>query len=95
MNPSARDNCSRACGSVASRRRNLFQFAVTYPLDTAMAGFVRGLLAWQRSPLGCCPESPQNAIEHGTGIPPARPTLVPVSCRLQNRFQDRCHAFMG
>lgn len=25
MNPSARDNCSRACGSVASGRRNLFQ----------------------------------------------------------------------
>ena len=53
-----------------------------------MASLVRGIFVGQLSPLRSCPQYPQDAIQHGTGISPGTPSPIFASCRLQNRFQD-------
>jgi hypothetical protein len=45
-------------------------------LKTPMAGLVRRVAVWQVRPRGAGPQDPQDAIEHGTVLPPRAPSTV-------------------
>ena len=48
-----------------------------------MAGLVRRVAVWQVCPWGAGPQDPQDAIEHGTVLPPRAPSTVFAAWQLR------------